>query len=188
MKFLNVIIFSLFASIAFGQNNLVLDSGFNPKYIDVTLTNDDKDTVYVLYPTKYGDWYFSETAPTLSNAGLAHRYHRNITGDWYLCIEDTNTSGIQDSTALWAKPIVYDPHDGTYDIIDDDSTFFKFGVCNSYISSIIDYLDPVDDKEYCIPLGGEIWPGDGMAIIIRQKDEDGDGGVNHLFIWNKVGR
>jgi hypothetical protein len=164
----------LMCSLAFGQQGThVTPVSGDAKYLQITLTNTGADTVdgvYILWPMRINGqgWYISETAPT-KNENSRRSVH--TTGDAYLCIEPNGTSGADDSLRVDMKPLVWDPIDEAYDIIEDDVTYLKFGSAGTYTQSTRDYLDFTDGQEYAIPLGGLLPPCNGVYLNIQLGDE-----------------
>jgi hypothetical protein len=168
MKKLWLLAMVLLSTPSFGQ--------WNPNisyvtYYDVTYNNTDKDTIYVLFPTQ-GQWYISETRPTQYVRGSeVRKTDFDCTGDVYLNLEDNRTSGAFDSLAHWIKPLVWEPKDKEFSIMDHDSTFLVFDTKGTYTASSVDYLDPITGKAEGCSLSGELWATAGFVIIGRQADE-----------------
>ena len=164
----------LVASFALAQqpdNSMVDYSTGTLGYVDVTYNNTDKDTIFFLFPNYGGTYYISETMPTATTAQVRNLKRYSAEGSAYVCFETNKTSGQEDSLAHWVKPLVWDPKDKEFAIIDKDSTFLVADTKETYTASSADYLDATTGQEYAMLLSGLLWPCAGFALIGRQADE-----------------
>lgn len=143
---------------------------FKPSnYVDVTLTNSQLDTVYVLFPTNTADWYISTTKPTVYYSGTKLRDPESrCSGDVDVFLETNTTSGSTDSLSHWVKPICWDVKDTELKVIKSDSTFIWFGSSGTYTNTSAEALDWTDTQEYHCTLTSALWPVVGFAIFARQ--------------------
>lgn len=137
-------------------------------YTDLTITNADKDTLYVIWDAhnRWNKCYMSGTLPTDALIGTAGKTY-SIAGDLWMTIEYNNTSG-SGTCGFWTKRVVYDPKDGVYTMIHQDSTFLDIGTPNVYTASSVQMITPTDTREYGCLLTSTLRPVSGFAIIGKQ--------------------
>ena len=148
---------------------------FKPSgYVQVTLTNVQLDTVFVLFPTDADDWYISTTAPTQYRVGTTLRSKESrCSGDVDLFMEVNTTSGSTDSLQHWIKPLVWDLADGAIDLIVSDSMFIWFGTPEVYTNTSVENLDWTSGQEYHCLLTSLLWPVAGFAVLVKQQAAGG---------------
>lgn len=154
----------------FGQNFVIEYPGGTNLALKDTLTNTEYQHYYIIFPTfRTNEYYFGKTLPTDALIGSATKKYTN-NGDFYLNCEINASSGQKDSVGFWIKPLIYDPVDSEYAVIESDSTFLVLDTKDDYTDTEADYLDFVDGTEYACLLTGELWPCAGFVLCVHQKD------------------
>jgi len=180
------------AASAFGQNAFV--TNYSP-FLTVTLTNTETEVVYVLFPAEGSSWTISTTLPTKYRANATSGRRRPTSGfeqfgDLTLNIEPTTTSGTTDSLAVWMKPLIWDPVDEEFAVIESDSMLMMFGQTNLYYADSTGqsghYLDWDTTVEYSCLLTGWVWPHAGLAVYFRQESAAAVMTTTIWFSWTEL--
>jgi hypothetical protein len=176
----------LVAGVVFGQGQPQFMLSSSP-YLNVSLTNSDTATVYVLFPDNGGTWYLSESLPTKYYSGTVRRpLNWWSSGDAYLFVEPNASTGMAagetDSLSLNIRPLVWDEYDQEFAEV-ADTTWLVLGQNGTYKATSIDYVDWDTGAEYGCLLTGELWPVSGFVIGIRQMDADTGIGIYTLSLF-----
>ncbi|MCK5016279.1 MAG: hypothetical protein KAS32_04330 [Candidatus Peribacteraceae bacterium] len=169
----------------FGQYSPLIH---NAPHIDITLTGNQTQVVYVLFPDDRGTWYVSQTLPTAAYAGSS--VGRDILkgyitlGHNYLVAESNLTSGTIDSIGCVAKPLYYETKDKEFSV-GNDSTWLVFDGIGSYSSASSSYITPTNTTPFSTLLTGLLWPVAGAAFHFKQSDIDADAMVTVLTVMFK---
>lgn len=173
-----VLLFTLFIVVTVWAQihvNNVSDRGYARLTIsDVDSTDataSDMDTLYVVFPSKFGHPQMSETLPT-DIQGYAWHWQNAallIEPDTVACAEK-NAAAETDSVQFMIKPIVYDPVDDEYAVVDTDSLYLTFQR-GSFPSAAVFTLDWDVGTEYVCALsdsaGNLVFGGMACGVMVQ---------------------